>query len=121
MTLQDLGRAMKSRRDEIGLKQDDVKAAAGGGISRPKWSQLENGHDGNHRSSTFTAIDRALQWPIGRARSLYEGVDLTPPGDPAADALAELGEAVAALASRLDDEVQRMSSRLDALERGPRR
>lgn len=139
MALQELAVAMRERRDELGIKQDDVGNLAQSGISRPTWSKLENGHDGNYLNSTFTAIDRVLKWPRGHAARLYRnGADAiaapvtTSPMQDAIDAqgraLASLFETLAAEGQRVDHdfallrrELQDFAARLEALERSRRR
>lgn len=87
-----LARAMKERREELGLTQrrgaevSKEKARSKGlpgskpGIGEVKWGHLETCKPHNPKRNTLLAVDLALDWPEGTASAhLYE-TELPPPG-----------------------------------------
>lgn len=68
-----LARAIKVRRAELRLGQEDV--AARGGPSSATQRKLESGTRPVHRpnASTFHRLDRALRWSEGRSLAILAG------------------------------------------------
>lgn len=74
MTTEDwvaLGEAVKAARADLGLTQEEVAAA--GGPSSATMRLIEGAMQDGYRPRTFTALERALGWPKGRARRLLRG------------------------------------------------
>lgn len=85
-------RAVRRRRAELGLRQDDVAAA--GRVSISTVSGIERAARANYRMSKLAAVSRGLQWPpdaiegivTGRNRVHDDGsVDLVVTGSMATD------------------------------------
>lgn len=66
-----LGDFLRQRRAELGLGQDDVRAA--GGPSAATQRKLENGELGSYRTGTWTDLDRALRLPAGTTWAILNG------------------------------------------------
>lgn len=64
-----LATKVRNRRNELGWSQDEAVAAAGGGISKPVWSIIENARQDSYKERTLAALCRALRWR-------FESVDL---------------------------------------------
>lgn len=89
---------MKRRRLELGINQAGAVTAAGVGLSLANWSKLENAHEGNYSDSTYAAVDRGLQWPLGTAAALAVGE----PAPSESTGLPDLGERLSALERLVD-------------------
>lgn len=73
-----LGQAIKQRRAELGLTQQQVVTAGGASLSLATFTAIESGKRANVRMATLSAIDRALEWRPGTAWGYLFG---TPPTD----------------------------------------
>lgn len=108
-----LAAAIRERRDELGLTQEQV--AARGGPSTATLRLLEGALQTSYRHRTYVDLDRALGWPSGHARAVLTGTaSVQPPGE-AAGYVSDRGSATA------DDEILEMvrdaRTRLDEIER----
>lgn len=74
--LRRLGDVVRARREALNLTQRDAETVAG--VSHQTWWQVENGRSASQR--TLRAVDRAMRWKPGSARSVLEGKD--PAEDP---------------------------------------
>lgn len=86
-----LGEAVKVRRKNLHLKQEELVAC--GGPSAKTISAIEDGQAGTYRPSTFSKLDRALRWPAGTAEAILR--DTARPQKPGGDVPGALGKAVA--------------------------
>ena len=67
-----LGRAIRLRREEVGISQEELGSQVG---HEQSWlSNIENGY-ANPAYSTIDAIARALGWPASRLILLAESVE----------------------------------------------
>ena len=55
------------------LDKTQAEAATDGGVSLAVWSLLENGRSTSARPRTLAAVDRALGWAQGSARTILDG------------------------------------------------
>ncbi|WP_280470956.1 helix-turn-helix domain-containing protein [Nocardia cyriacigeorgica] len=102
-----LGAAVKRRRDELGLTQQEVAQA--GGPSDTTQGGIEMGTARGVSPSTLRKLDSALRWRAGSARAVMEGgADPVPDETPAIDAN-ELVERLLVLAT----EIGRLSDMID--------
>lgn len=115
VSVSNLGEAMKRARVAAGLRQEDAVARAAGGISKPQWSKLENGHEGNYAERTYAAVDRALAWKHGTARALALGGKVEP--DVSSTELAEIRAMVDAIQRRLETERSEAARHGEAIAR----
>lgn len=60
-TVEDLGRLVRERREELELTQQE--AATRADISMTTWRSIEKGRESDPRGLTLTAMARALEWP----------------------------------------------------------
>lgn len=68
-----LADAVRQRRDELGMTQEEVAAA--GGPSTATMRLLEGALGTSYRSRTFTQLERALAWTRGTVRHVLDGGD----------------------------------------------
>jgi transcriptional regulator with XRE-family HTH domain len=69
---EELGRAVRQRRAELRMTQQEVRAASG--LSVTTISKIETGsHDLSVHDSTLRRLDLALQWPVGTAEAWLAG------------------------------------------------
>lgn len=74
-----LGRAVTSRRVELGFdRRDDFASTAG--IGSRTIGEIERGEEKGYRDSLIARLEKALQWPPGAVRSIVDGGDPPPPG-----------------------------------------
>ncbi len=74
-----LGRAVTSRRVELGYdRRDDFAATAG--IGSRTVGEIERGEEKGYRDSLIAKLEKALQWPPGAVRSIVAGGDPPAPG-----------------------------------------
>lgn len=74
-----LGAAVLARREELGIRQEDVTARGGGSPSTTTLSKLENGIGPAPSRKTIEGLDRGLRWVPGSARGvLLNGADPQP-------------------------------------------
>lgn len=66
-----LGKAIRTRREELDLTQDDL--AGRGGPSNTTVSAIEQGKASTVAPVTLRKIDKALGWQTGSARSILRG------------------------------------------------
>lgn len=69
--LEALGRAVRTRRTQLGLTQEEVNAH--GGPSDTTLTKIENGEGANPAASTLRKLDTALRWRPGSAQRVLEG------------------------------------------------
>ena len=69
-----LATAVRSRRTELRLGIEPAAKLAG--ISKDTWKRVEAGL--KVRDTTYTAIDRALQWAQGGCEAILEGDEAVP-------------------------------------------
>ncbi|MDV8066422.1 helix-turn-helix transcriptional regulator [Rhodococcus sp. IEGM 1366] len=74
--LQVLGEAVKARRAQLDLTQEDVNQ--GGGPSDTTLTRIENGEGTVPAPSTLRKLDHALQWEQGSARRVLDGGEPKP-------------------------------------------
>lgn len=67
------GDLVRSRREDIGLRQADVD-----GVSTATLTKIENGIAGNYRRSTFRKIENALTWEAGSIERVLSGSKTEP-------------------------------------------
>jgi transcriptional regulator with XRE-family HTH domain len=67
-----LGRAIRLRREELGISQQDLGLEVG--YDQGWISHIENGH-ANPAYGTADRIARALAWPLSRLVALAESVE----------------------------------------------
>ncbi|MEU5976291.1 hypothetical protein [Streptomyces sp. NPDC047315] len=72
---QTLATAAKRRRHELGLALNDVNAQQGG-TSKKTWQRVEAGF--SVHLTSYTKIDRLLQWATGGCVGIMEGRDPIP-------------------------------------------
>lgn len=133
-----LAEAVRARRIELGLTQEDAAALTERidrevlhsanhrvrlGISRSTWASIEQSEVVERRPHTQDLLDRALRWPSGTARAYLLGLDL-PEGPPAdgltgLDGVASRAETARARAevAILRAEVAELSLRFEELEK----
>ena len=64
-----LGKAVRERRESLGLRQTDVQARGG-----PSFATVQNVEAGRPvRSLTMAQMDRGLGWPTGTAAAVADG------------------------------------------------
>ena len=99
MTTNDLAKAARQRRIELGIDQEDVKRI--GGPSTAITSKIENGsYEHSDRSRSLAKLDRALRWVPGSAEGCYlNGTSPVRLGDESPPDLARLVEMVEELLS----------------------
>lgn len=70
-----MGSAIRTRREELGLTQEELAARIGGGIRQSEISRLERGRVTLPRRARLEAIAAALNLPVGEllARSGWAG------------------------------------------------
>lgn len=76
-----LATAVRTRRTELRLGIEPAAKLAG--ISKDTWKRVEAGL--KVRDTTYTAIDRALQWAPGGCDAVREGGDAIPSEQPAGE------------------------------------
>lgn len=80
--LKRLGQAVKDRRGELGLSQEEFceRTSIDGqrALSIKQLSRIETGHVGSPRTKTLGALDRACGWTPGSARNVLEHEDGKP-------------------------------------------
>lgn len=67
-----LGRAIRLRREEVGISQQDLGLELG--YDQGWISHIENGHT-NPAYGTVDQIARALAWPLSRLVALAESIE----------------------------------------------
>jgi transcriptional regulator with XRE-family HTH domain len=67
-----LGLAVRDRRGELGLSQEDFSRRAGSGLSLKQLQRIERGMV-RPRAATLGALDRAAGWTSGSARRVLDG------------------------------------------------
>lgn len=137
-----LAEAVRARRIELGLTQEDAAALTERidrevlhsanhrvrlGISRSTWASIEQSEVVERRAHTQDLLDRALRWPSGTARAYLLGLDL--PEGPPAEGLVGVTEGLDGVASRAETararaevanlraEVAELSLRFEELEK----
>lgn len=110
-----VGRAIKRRRHELGISQDEAVDRAGKGAAKPVWSIIENGRQDSFKPRTLAAICRALDWQPDSLERIAAGEDPIAVGGPRAGdspqgvtvvdtkALLALHTAIERTATRLDE------------------
>jgi hypothetical protein len=74
-----LGRAVTSRRVELGYdRRDDFAAMAG--IGSRTVGEIERGEEKGYRDSLIAKLEKALQWPPGSTRTIVAGGEPPAPG-----------------------------------------
>lgn len=68
-----VGEAVTAWREELGMTQEEAVAKAGGGVSVPVWSILENGRQSSYKSRTIKAVCRALHWTPESLQAIADG------------------------------------------------
>lgn len=107
----DVGRVLRSRREQLGLAQHDL--AARGGPSAATVRYAENGQAGPYRMTTILAFERALEWEPGSFMRTLEG------GDPkTAKPEAPVNDAVTAALARLEEGLKRLPDQIAAAAGG---
>jgi hypothetical protein len=81
---QRLGELVSERRADLGLTQEDLRAA--GGPSTATQRLIEGGRQDRYQPSILAREERALQWERGSVRRILAGGDPTP-ASPAAKGL----------------------------------
>lgn len=76
-----LARFVRDRRDELGMSQEDVRAA--GGPSTATMNMIENPDHrrAGYSRSTYSKLERALRWQPMSARAILKGGDPSPVDD----------------------------------------
>lgn len=77
--LKRLGQYVNRRRTELGLTQEEFVDRAGEGsdaLSLKTLQRIELNQIQMPRSKTLGALDRAADWPVGRARAILDGEDI---------------------------------------------
>lgn len=112
---QQLAKAVRVRRTELGLTQAAAVQRSGGLISAAVWSILEGARQRNGRMDerSLAGAERSLDWPAGRAAEILHG-DTEEPVSDEVEGDEVLG--IAAKAGRLSPEQRgRLTGYLDAL------
>lgn len=113
-----LGRAVRARREALGLRQGD------GGVSPATWRKVERAVDPPFLPATLRRIERALGWEPGSADRVLAGGDPIPTPANDTERIDQLIEAFDELSERfrlLAGEVQRLRQRSDRDEEFARR
>ena len=110
-----LARYIDQRRLELGMKWDEVAAAAG--IKPPTLRAIRNGTN-SPSPLTMRGLDRALQWAPGSVEQILKGSDPLPADQPPADPMGA-AEAILDDMERRVADMKRLSRRdlaaIDAL------
>lgn len=106
MSASELAAQMKERRKTMGMFK--AEAARRSGVARGTWHAIEDGTRPQVSPRTLLAIDRALQWPDGTARTFYEGG-----GSPMVAPL-DFNEALREKEARLTEEARDLAGALAA-------
>jgi transcriptional regulator with XRE-family HTH domain len=83
MSWEKLGVAVRDRRAELGMTQEDV--AKGGGPSVETVRAIENNRAGRLSPRKRRALERVLQWQSGSVDAVVDGGVATPVGSKASD------------------------------------
>lgn len=65
--------AVKARREELGLTQEQAAAASDGAVSTANWSVLERAGRTNYRTGTLRGVCRVLGWSRRSIELVLEG------------------------------------------------
>ena len=96
-----LARAVRDRRLQLGLRQED--AASEAGVSVATWRKVESGKVESFTSRTLAMLDRGLQWEPGSARDVATG------GEPRPESITVAGEGIN-LPAFFSEENQRLAA-----------
>ena len=90
---QRLGALVSERRGDLGLTQEDVRAA--GGPSTATQRLIEGGHQSKYQPVILGRLETALKWERGSVRRILAGGDPVPVSDEPAPPTPEPAPAVA--------------------------
>jgi transcriptional regulator with XRE-family HTH domain len=107
---QEVARAIKDRRDELGITQLEGVARAGGHVGASTWSHLERGDKTTYERAKVRAVSRALGWSFDSIERICGG---QPPID-ATDASRE--QELTARLYRVEETLRELLRRFQLLE-----
>ncbi|MFC5184413.1 hypothetical protein [Actinomadura harenae] len=120
---QRLAECVSQRRAQLGLTQEDVRAA--GGPSTVTLRYIESASQDSYKSNSLTRLERALDWAAGSVEAVLAGGEPTersaakrPPSNPEGDSEAgEIGDPLAGLPEDPDERLAELVRRNKAIGR----
>jgi hypothetical protein len=73
---QRVAQAMRRRRLELDLTQEQAVQRSGGRISLPVWRLLEGARQESYRERTLRGVAVALEWPLDAVSQILDGTDI---------------------------------------------
>lgn len=110
-----LGKALRARREQLGLSQHELTARGGPSAATVRYA--ENGQGGPYRSLTIVAFERALEWEPGSFLRILNGGEAqdTPTPENVLPLVAAAGIDLTAVLERINAQLDKISQVTDVV------